>query len=156
MCFAKPLKFTLANTPAWLLATVAVLAAVPLDGLISVWSEDVGRSGVAWLVTVCGGILLGRLVGEQLPGSATSQRYALSLLLCGAVLRSTAPLPRCKACVDAGLMLDSYALAVLAGTRREQRPLPPGKLALAGALWLPTEVVLRGALNAVVQPLAAL
>ena len=147
MRLAKRLNFLPTNTPIWLLAAAAGLSSLPLDYLISVWSEDVGESGAMWLATVCCGGLLGRLVGEQLPGSATNQRYALSLLLCGAALRGVAPLLRFKACVNAGLMLDRYALGVLAGSRREQHPLPPMRLALAGALWVPTEVVLRRALN---------
>jgi len=147
MRLADGMKFLSNDTSVWLLAAAAGLSTLPLDYLISVWSEDVSESGVVWLATVCCGGLLGRLVGEQLPGSATNQRYALSLLLCGAALRGVAPLLPFKACVNAGLMLDRYALGVLAGSQRERRPLPPTRLALAGALWVPTEVVLRRALN---------
>ena len=156
MRLAKLLDFTPTDTPVWLLAAAAVLGTLPLDYLISVWSADVSQSGALWLATVCGGALLGRLVGEQLPGSATSQRYALILLLCGASLRAVAALLRLKPCVNAGLMLDGYALDVLDGSQRERRPLPPTRLALVGALWLPTEVVLRRALNSALLPLAAL
>ena len=156
MRLAKLLDFTPTDAPVWLLATAAMLGTLPLDYLISVWSDDVSQSGAVWLATVCCGALLGRLVGEQLPGSATCQRYALGLLLCGAALRAVAVLLPFKSCVNAGLMLDGYALDVLDGSQRQRRPLPPTRLALAGALWLPTEVVLRRALNSALQPLAAL
>lgn len=144
------------DAPVWTLAAASVLTALPLDCLVSAWSENVGQCGVLWLATICCGLLLGRLVGEQLPGSATGQRYALGLLLCGAMLRCAAPWLRLRSCASAGLRLDCYALGVLAGSRREQQPLPPGRLALLEALWMPTELVLRRALNAALQPLAAL
>ncbi|MFI4982131.1 MAG: hypothetical protein ACHQIO_17425 [Nevskiales bacterium] len=152
MRLAKLLNFAPTNTSTWLLATAAVMGMLPLDYLISAWSDDVSRSGAMWLATIACGALLGRLVGEQMPGSATNQRYAMSLLLCGAALRGVATPLRIGACIDAGFMLDRYALGVLAGSPREQRPLPPARLALAGALWVPTEVVLGRALNSMLQP----
>ena len=155
MRLAKLPVFTRSVPSVWLLAAAAVLTTLPLDSLIAVWSDDVSQSAAVWLATVCCGALLGRLVGEQLPGSATHQRYVLSLLLCGAALRTAAPLLRFKACSSAGLMLDGYALGVLTGAQRERRPLPPARLALLGALWLPTEVVLQRALSAAMQPLIA-
>ena len=152
MRFAKLLNSAPTNTSTWLLVTAAVMGMLPLDYLISAWSEDISRSGAMWLATIACGALLGRLIGEQMPGSATNQRYALSLLLCGAALRGMATPLRIGVCIDAGFTLDRYALGVLAGSRREQRPLAPARLALAGALWMPTEVVLGRALNSMLQP----
>lgn len=132
-------------------ALLAALLILPLDWLISTWSEDASNSALLALLTVGGGLLLWRRVGEQHPGSAASQRYALCLLLCGAALRGLAGLPRLQACAGAGLALDAYALAVLAGAQR--RPLPPGRVVLLGALWLPTEIVLGRLLSAAAQPI---
>ncbi|MDR3417638.1 MAG: hypothetical protein P4L83_15785 [Nevskia sp.] len=137
-----------------LLPPLAFLAALPLGWLAGAWSEDASRSLPLWLATMAGGGLLWRMVGEQLPGSSAHYRYALTLLICGAALRTVervAPL-----CGNGGRRLETYSLAVLGGTSCAAAPVPPSRRALLGALWVPAELLLGRVLSAGLQPAAGL
>jgi hypothetical protein len=134
---------------------LAFLASLPLGWLLSEWGRDAGQSLPAWLAAVAAGVLLWRLVGEQMPGSSASLGYVLSLLLCGAALRRLSRPLRLRPCAAAARRLDHYALDVLAGTPRRRQPLPTPRLVLLGVLWVPAEMLLRRVLGFALQPLAA-
>jgi hypothetical protein len=129
---------------------LSLLAVAPLDWLLSSWDQAVSTPGPLWLATLCGGAWLWRTVSEQIPGGSAHYRYVLSLLVCGAALRSACLLLGFGSVTAAAAWLDGYALHVMAGGRARPRS---RRLAWLNAAWTPTEMVLAQAIGAVLQPI---
>lgn len=147
--------------PAWNFAWVAVvlaamvLAVDPLLWLINTWRDPAYESNgliVAALVAMLGLWSFSSPIGH---GARPIPAHALPLLFASALLRLAGQVTAINVLGALTLIVDLYAIAVLARLDQRQRAISPGWLALAFAFSLPLERILQRTLGHGLQQISA-
>lgn len=142
--------------PGLIFGTAAgVLAYEPVRWLIQTWQDPSYDSKGFLIFMVCAGLFLWSATSPRKLTRAENTRWALILLSATALLRLTGQVFAVNIIGALALVIDVYALAILAGVQHRERPISPGWLAVCFLFALPLERVIQHSVGYGLQSLSA-
>ncbi len=148
------------NTPRFLPSLVfgtaaLVLAYEPVRWLVQTWQDPAYDSKGFLIFGVCAGLFLWSFTSSRDPTRPDNTRWALILLTTTALIRLTGQVFAVNIIGAMALVVDVYALAVLAGVQHRERPISPGWLAVCFLFALPLERAMHHTVGYGLQSLSA-
>jgi exosortase/archaeosortase family protein len=141
-------------TGALFLVGAIILAVEPLLWLVRTWTEPAYDSPGGWIFLVAAG-LFAWSVTSPLAGERPSTRHALWLLGITALVRLASQLLALNVLGALALVIDVYALSVLAGLAHRKRAVSPLWIAGLFAFSLPVERIFQRLIGYALQHVSA-
>lgn len=151
---AQMLNFKTLNRTLLVLGA-ALLAYEPVLWLVNTWHDPAYDSQGFIVFALCCAMFAWSASSPRITHQPVNTRFALSLLLITAVVRLISQVLAINIVGAIALVIDIYALALLAGLQFRQRPISPAWLALSFVFALPLERVLQRLIGYGLQHLSA-
>lgn len=133
----------------------AVLSFEPIEWLVKTWLEPAYDSKGLYIFAGVAELFLWSLTAKSEHASVPHKRFALALLVMTALVRLIGQVLAVNTIGALALVIDVYALGLLAGLNQRARPLSPGWLAFAFAFSLPLERIAQRTIGYGLQNLSA-
>jgi exosortase/archaeosortase family protein len=148
------------NTPRFLPGLIfgtaaGVLAYEPVHWLIQTWQDPAYDSKGFLIFLVCAGLFLWSVTSPRKLTRPDNTRWAVILLTATALIRLTGQVFAVNIIGALALVIDVYALAILAGVQHRERSISPGWLAICFLFVLPLERVMQHTVGFGLQSLSA-
>ena len=143
--------------PAQVIFTIAamILAIAPLNWLITTWLDPSYASKGFYIFLAVSGLFIWSMTSPCHLDVVPDRRRALLLLLFTAVVRLIGQVVAVNTIGALVLVIDIYALGLLAGLKWRTRPLSPGWLAIGFAFSLPLERIAQRTIGFGLQQISA-
>jgi exosortase/archaeosortase family protein len=142
--------------PGLIFGTAAgVLAYEPVHWLIQTWQDPAYDSKGFLIFLVCVGLFLWSVTSPRKLTRPDNTRWAVILLTATALIRLTGQVFAVNIIGALALVIDVYALAILAGVQYRERSISPGWLAVCFLFVLPLERVMQHTVGFGLQSLSA-
>lgn len=132
-----------------------ILAYAPVRWLVQTWQDPSYDSKGFLIFLVCAGLFVWSITSPRNSARPANTRWALILLAATALIRLTSQVIAVNIIGALALVIDVYALAILAGVQHRARPISPGWLAVCFMFALPLERVIQHTLGFGLQNLSA-
>ncbi len=147
---------TIHSLPALIFGLAAlVLAYEPARWLVQTWQDPAYDSKGFLVFLICLGLFLWSVSSPRIGEKRNHTRWPLILLAATALIRLTGQVFAVNIIGAMTMVIDVYALAILAGVHHRERPISPGWLAVCFLFALPLERVMQHTLGFALQNLSA-
>ena len=156
MNYARPHLNAKRFLPGLILGTAAgVLAYDPVHWLIQTWLDPAYDSKGFLIFLVCTGLFLWSVTSPRTNPRPDDTRWAVILLTATAFIRLTGQVFAVNIIGALALVVDVYALSLLAGVQHRKRSISPGWLAVCFLFSLPLERVIQHTVGYGLQSISA-
>ncbi len=137
----------------WFMLGAFILALHPLQWLVNTWFDPAYDSNGLWIFLLVIGIFIWSWRSPR--RGEGKQIHAISLLITSSLLRLVGQLLAVNSIAALTLVVDVYALALLAGLHQRKNVISPAWLAVLFALSLPFERILQRSIGYGLQEISA-